>query len=489
MKHPDCHDRIIVPYTSVFILTLILLLMFLIPILALSGYSVPAADDFSFSCETHAAVQNGGSLFDIIAAAVRKSADVYKTWQGTFSAIVLMAFQPSIWGFRYYGLTAYLMIFSLTGSLFLFCFRIFTGVFHVSRSVSGIIASVVSIACTQFLPSANQSFYWYNGAVYYTFTYSVMLVLLTVAVGFASSGGVWRLVILALLSVLVGGSNYVTALFTCIFFSCLILVLLWIRDPKWKGLLFPFAVLLTAFILSIIAPGNAVRQALFTERPGPVSAILLSFAAAAKNIAQWADLRFLACILFLLPFLWDCAMQVEDFSFPFPVTVTVLSFCFLSSMFTPQIYALGSDGPDRLKNILFFSFVLFSVFDLFWWCGWLTRKKATEKDTKRGIGLIRFLVFSFAGIVCIACSVVFFHGTLTSVAALGEMRSGEAQAYYAQALERQAVLEDSAVTDCEFRPFDCFPYLLHFADMTEDPLSYENVDTSTFYGKNSIIVQ
>ena len=46
-----------------------------------------------------------------------------------------------------------------------------------------------------------------------------------------------------------------------------------------------------------------------------------------------------------------------------------------------------------------------------------------------------------------ACSLFLFRGSLTSAAALGELRSGEAQAYYAQALERQAILEDPAVQD------------------------------------------
>ena len=92
-------------------------------------------------------------------------------------------------------------------------------------------------------------------------------------------------------------------------------------------------------------------------------------------------------------------------------------------------------------------------------------------------------------LVCLLCSVVFFHGSLTSVVALGELRTGEAQDYYAEALERQVVLEDPAVEDCVFRPFENTPYLLFFADMTDDPASYENEDTATFYGKKSIVVK
>ena len=88
-----------------------------------------------------------------------------------------------------------------------------------------------------------------------------------------------------------------------------------------------------------------------------------------------------------------------------------------------------------------------------------------------------------------ACSLFLFRGSLTSAAALGELRSGEAQAYYAQALERQTILEDPNVQDCVFTPFRENPWLLYFGDMTDDPHSYENEDTATFYGKRSIVVK
>ena len=46
-------------YSLVFFLVLIFLFILLIPILFIAKYNVPSADDFSFSCETHAAVMNG----------------------------------------------------------------------------------------------------------------------------------------------------------------------------------------------------------------------------------------------------------------------------------------------------------------------------------------------------------------------------------------------------------------------------------------------
>ena len=138
-------NRLIIPYKAVFIILLILVVLLLIPLFVLAGYSVPAADDFSFSCETHAAYLRGGGLFSLIAAAAAKTAEVYESWQGTFSAVFLMAFQPSVWGFRFYFLTAWLMILPLAAGVFLLSLRVFSGIFESPKSLSGIVALVIVI--------------------------------------------------------------------------------------------------------------------------------------------------------------------------------------------------------------------------------------------------------------------------------------------------------------------------------------------------------
>jgi len=490
MKTEHSENCTLIPYTAVFCMLLALLILLLIPLFLLAGYAVPAADDFSFSCETHAAFQRGGGFFSMIAAAAGKTAEVYESWQGTFSAVFLMAFQPSIWGFRFYSLTTWIMVVPLVGSIFLICFRVFTGIFRAGKSLSGVIASVVAVACTQFLPSPNQAFYWYNGSVYYTLTFAMMLWFFSTLIAWLLKGGTWRIALLSVLGLVIGGNNYVTALLTVILLTTVLLGLLICRKKSAKALLIPFVFLLAAFAISAAAPGNAVRQAAFADHPGPVRAVLLSFCYALHGVRKWSDLRLLACLLVLFPFLWNAASGTRGCTFRLPGAVTLFSFCLLASMFTPHVYAIGFDGPGRLQNIYYYAFVLLLVFNFFWWCGWVRKKKPGNPDnTPSGIRLFPFLGFSCAALLTMACSVAFFGGSLTSAAALGELRSGEAQAYYVQALERQTVLENPDVKDCVFSPFRENPYLLFFGDMTDDPHSYENEDTATFYDKQSIVVK
>lgn len=295
-----------------------------------------------------------------------------------------------------------------------------------------------------------------------------------------------------LLAFIIGGNNYVTALLSVILFSALLVFLLFHHHHRAKPLLLPFFMLAVAFALNILAPGNAVRQAFFPLHPGPIEAIMLSFRFAAKKSVQWMDLRMISWFFALVPILLAGASEALERGsrFRWPLAVSFSSFCLFASMFTPHVYAIGFDGPGRIQDIYFDAFVLLLIFNLFWWFGWVLGKTSGKipLPTDGNTRLAPLIICWSAGLLCLFCSVFLFHGSLTSVAAIGELRSGEAQRYYAEALERQAVLEDATVEDCVFRPYQTTPYLLFFSDMSEDPTSYENEDAANFYGKSSIVI-
>ena len=475
---------------AVYILLLVVLAGLLSLMFSIARYDVPSADDFSFSCETHSAIKSGGNVYEIIQGAANKVAAVYSTWQGTFSAVFFMAFQPSIWGIEYYRFTTYLMVGFLVFSIFLLNSRLYSDCLHFNKYTSGIISVLSAIACTQFLPSPNQSFYWFNGSVYYTFAFSLMLCCIAAALGYYLSGGKWRIILISILCFLLGGNNFVTALSTAILFAGFLSFLCIKKDSRWKSLVIPFVFLLIAFAMNIAAPGNVVRKALFPNHPDAFEAILRSFRSAFLFLKKQMDLRVLSIILFLIPFLWQATGEVQAVSFPSPWMITALSFCFFAAMFTPQLYAMGGEGPDRLNNIIYFSMVILIVFDLTWWLAWIQNRLHGRFRYPAGeVPLSHLAAFAVASAASIMISVVCFNSSLASVAAFSSLRSGEAEAYYQEAMKRQIILENDTVSDCQFLPFEHRPYLLFFTDMGDDPLAYENQDTSTFYGKHSIIVK
>ena len=145
------------------------LLALVVPLLAVARYDVPCADDFSFGARAHLAYESTHSLLAAVSAAAEEASTAYGTWQGSFSAIFLMAIPPMGFGEQAYALTAWIMLAALIGGTFLFCAALFRRVFGTRRSVGVCAAALVCIIATQTPISPVQGFYWFNGAEIYTF--------------------------------------------------------------------------------------------------------------------------------------------------------------------------------------------------------------------------------------------------------------------------------------------------------------------------------
>ncbi|MDO5444093.1 MAG: DUF6056 family protein [Eubacteriales bacterium] len=488
MKHSG---KIKVNYSVICIVLLLCFVLSLIPILILSNYSAPFADDFSFSCETHAAVQAGEPVLRVLQAAVGKVIDVYYTWQGTFSGIFLMAFQPGIFGLQAYRWTAWIMLASLCAGVFFLFSAILSGLLGHPRSVSILSASAVLVICIQLMPSANQGLYWYNGAVYYTFTFGITLIAYAIAARYAVKGGFIRILILFFLSLIIGGSNYVTALLTSIIFLFLTVSLLISKNRRWKGYILPLFAVVISLALSAAAPGNSVRQAEFPDSPNAITAVLLSFKAAAFYCLKWISLPYIGMLIFIALFIWRSS-EKSDIKFQHAVLCSLFFFCIFSSMFTPHYYAEGTAGPDRLINILFYSFVILSALNLSVWCiafrNYYNRKKVHTEYSPDSISVIPVIAVSAAFVLSFGIGIISGNIHPTSVMALGELKNGEAETYYREISDRQIVLEDNSIQDCVFDPIVSQPYLLFSGDMSADPSDYTNEDACSFYHKKSIII-
>ncbi len=467
------------------LLALAALLLLLIPMLALGRYAVPAADDFGYSATAHHAYEASGSVLQAVRAAAVQAASTWYGWQGTFSGIFLMALQPALFSEGLYLLTPFVMLGALLLGVFSLCLALFDGLFRADRRAAVITAAAVCALCTQLPPSPVQGFYWWNGAIYYVFFHGVAMAAAALAIRLVRKGGRGRALLLVLLALLLGGGNYVTAL------SCVILALgglcltALLKTPGRRRLLLPVLALLLSFAFSAAAPGNAVRAMTVQESPGALEAIGLSFLAGAESIRGWLTLPLLGTLLFLAPILYRAAAEAE-FSFRFPALVTLFSYCLLSAMYCPPIYAGGSTGDLRLDNIVFFSFVLLAALNLFYWLGWAARKRP---GAGRSPSWRRLTALVTALLLVLSWGWYVRGHSLSSLAAAGLMRSGEAQAYRACADRRLTVLRDGSVRATPLEPFPSQPYLLYFEDISEDPDSWINVVMSIYYEKDSLWIQ
>lgn len=475
-----------ISYRIVFFVLLAALLLSLVPILTVSRYSVPCADDYSYGVNTHRAYVQTGSFSRTVAEACREVAEVYTGWQGTFSAVFLMSLQPAVFGEQYYCLGTWMMLASLIIGTFCFCLALFSCVFGLHRSISGIIAAVLSIVCVQLVPSPAQAFFWYNGSVYYTFFHGVMLAAFALGIRALQKQGPWRWCLLCLLAVFLGGGNYVTALSCAIAGVFAEALLIRKKDKSRLKFLIPLGFLLAAFFISIAAPGNAVRQAAVEHTPSAVKAVIHSFKDGAIYSVRWMSLPLFGALVFLLPVFWN-GVGGAAFQFRYPVLVTLFSYCLLSAMFCPSLYATNKEGDYRLLNIIYDTYVLLLVVNCCYWTGWLAMRASRKTERKEKLPLPAVLAVSM---VCLACCGIHVRsGGFTAVMAMGSMRSGEAQAYYACAQRRLALLHDENAKDVVLEEYPYQPYVFYFTDISTDPADWKNVSICEYYDKDSVVLQ
>lgn len=471
-------------YRLLLSLLLTALALSLIPLLAVGRYAVPCADDFSYGTMTHLSFVETGSFIQTVAAAGRTAANAYRVWQGTFSAIFLMALQPSVFGEGYYFLTPVIMLAALLAGSFMLCVTVGDRVFGLEKRLGGIVGAVAAMLSIQLIPSPVQGLFWYNGAIYYVFFHGLALLALALGIRLVLDGGLGRLILLSLLAFVLGGCNYVTALSCAILGAAGLLLLPLCGRRGWKRLILPFLMLLLSFGLSFLAPGNAVRQASVQHEPQALRAIVLSFASGAEFGLRWLSPPLLGSLMFLAPLFWHSLAGCR-FRFRFPALVSLFSYCLLSAMFCPPLYALGSNGDKRTLNIIYFTYLLLLIFNLLYWLGWLSmRRGRTEAQP-----ILRARPVLIAASLCLLCyGVGLFTGGYTSTMALGLLRSGDCVEYAACAQRRLELLNDPNARDVALEPYPCVPYLLYFDDITPDAADWRNVAVAEYYGKDSVVL-
>ena len=465
-----------------------ILLVFLIaevlPILSLSFYAHTALDDFSFGQHNAVALRNHTSL---LRSVLQTAKGYYGGWQGTFSAVALMSLVPSLFGEQFYFLTAFVMLGMLMFSTCKLSRTLAVRVLHAPAAAGWALSLTLLILSISLLPSPYEAFYWWNGAMFYTFFYGLMLLLLDqlllmyLSVDQKAMAG--HFVGAAALCVMVGGGNYVSALLA------VELCALWLIPVfrKRKHLRIPavilFIVLTACFACSVLAPGNAVRQATETGGYPPIEAILQAVLQAGEDFSAFFDPTI--CLFLLLGVLVFLRLMPEiSFDFRRPLAVQLLAFLIYASQHTPHLYAIGTSGPGRMQNIFFFSHLWLLFFSVFYWTGYIAKRFSL--NLRGRVLRVPALILSML-LICVATMQCIHHETAPAMA-LQTITDGSARAFDREMDRRTELYTDPAVQDVYLTPLQSKPEMLIEWDADPDSNSWINTAISNFYEKNSVLL-
>jgi hypothetical protein len=221
-KYRISYRHLAVFFSCVYVLSLI-------PMLVLAFYDFPSADDFSMALQPHLYFVETGNFFGTIVESLKKSWLVYSQYEGYFFSIILTCICPSIFGEFWYFLTPFLILGMLTFGVLYFFDALFVRVFGLDKDLSTAAGMVTLILMIQCMPQGSirtEAFYWYAGAINYSFTFGMAffwLGLLMRSVYDDSEKSRRRKLIWATFwGFWMGGANYMTALELAI---CSVLIL------------------------------------------------------------------------------------------------------------------------------------------------------------------------------------------------------------------------------------------------------------------------
>ena len=412
----------------------------------LGMYAVPQVDDFYYGSMTKHVWDRTHNYFQVIRAACTVVKQTYFDWQGTYSAIFMMALQPGIFGTEYYSISTPFLLFTLVVSIFYFLRMLMKHVIHGSTIEWLVISTVISTLCITFVPFPVEAFFWYNGAIYYTFFFSLALFLFGLVIQYWHAKGLVRCfsaVILCALCPLVAGGSYATALLSTVFLLFLS-AYMFLKKKTQPIVFFALLIMLGCLLVSILAPGNNNHTQMSR---GGISAVMIAVVRAVEYavlyISKWVQTPVLTLAGIIGIYAWGMVDSIH-FQFKYPLIICIASVLIIAIGFAPTFYTIEYVGPERLIDMQYYLFVLLLCGNVYYLVGWI--KKQVFKDINTDLFRINVLTRRLLPIALVGLFVLFcIPNTSKSLPrrAIAAMRDGTAQEYYSEVSEMLETCENA----------------------------------------------
>lgn len=475
---------------NILIVTIIITIALLIPILWVSFYTHPSADDFSYGINTINVINDEG-IIGLLQGSIKTLVHFYKTWQGTYSAIILFSLNPNVFGNNMYFLTTFIIIGMLFLGLYYFFKQCIYKILKLDKMTFWIFLLIFFLLAIETMPDKVQGLFWWNGASYYMIFFSLELIEIGLILKRYFIGKKTKLnyILLYLLIAIIGGGNFITALQQIILLFFLNIYLIFYK--KDKSAIPLLLISLISLGISAIAPGNAIRAAAVTGM-NPIKAIFLSFYYSLHKIFTWmTPLNFI--VLLVLTLLLFPTYKNSRLSFKYPLIVLIFIYCIFSAEFTPTLYSAANIGEGRLWNIMYISYLIFVVIGIYYIIGFI-RKQLIEKNifsknsSKNIISLVEeygaWIFLITLGLITI--NTYIDRESMATQQTYRLLKSNEAKIYDKEYKERVKILEDNSIKKVKFKSLSVYPYPIFYCEFSEDETSWLNKPIAKIYNKDYV---
>ena len=427
------------------VLSLIWVAVMLAPLLAMSFYAYPTHDDFPCVRLAAEAWAETGSFRAALQGAWEQAMYDYQTWQGTYVAMFVCAFQPMAFSMRLFWLAPFLTLTLLALSAWYLSRQLTRCVFKGDLCVCAVFYAALMTLLLQYVPGIRELVYW-QSAIQYTMSLVVGMPLigLLLRLHFQPCRPLcraWRCAAVVFCAVALGGLPYPLALSGAVGLALAAAWCLLRRSPARTASLLAFLGVTASLIVVVLAPGNAVRQERVGESLAPAAAIIHSLAECLRCTGEWFGPQLPGLALVLAALLWT-RLKNSPLRFRRPGWVSLFSLGVLAAGFVPPIFATGVDSYrlDRILGSLYLLYAVLALLNLIYWLGWFAQRRAASPLPE---GVRCWQLCLCAGLLAWG---LFATGAVLATPTLGACYSlvtGEAARYHTEMLARENALAEA----------------------------------------------
>lgn len=446
-------------------IVLFLALLIIGPLIYLSFFTYPSADDFSYAV-----------IFKEMSFS-EKQKEIYLTWSSRYFATAALSLSPLNFGsIHYYGVLS-------IASLLLFYFGL---VYLLKRTVAVqyinycFLSALLLCVYVLFLPAICENFYWFPSVITYFVPSALMLFLLGNTLESYNYSTLKHTITSTILIVIIGGSNEL--LIGGVFLWLGTLLCFYYYDYRKINYNYLWLLFITTLILGIIffAPGNDVRSNVINAAHSMsfFEVLKLSFYRLFVHFLKYATWIFLLFIFLNTYFRSKVNFHIKINNFKLFLAMSV----FLWICIFITINALKAIHPYRVENLFYFISFVFLYF--------LSILVISKLQITFNKNTYLFLIVSIIALFVFPLITNEFKNNLQII--YTDIFDGKAKDYKNQFLERDSFLKKYALSKselpCKVSKIKNRPETLFLNDVKKDPKHFINESVALYYGINVIVL-
>lgn len=370
------------------------------PSLWMTRYTYPVQDDFHYAFYAKELMKQGYSLPRM---AWIKTVDYYKTFCGCYTSSFLGYLMSGIINCNITGIRVY-EFFSMI-VFFLSCWCFFDAFWVKLLGFQGEQRNrlyLLLMVCIHgmFYFAEQEDYYWFITSVQYLTILSMILFGITSfiqAFKYKKNNEdlkykrkkIGFLLLAGILGFLGSGAALNIAFLCCIFYFLLSVYLIFFQKEKWYDVIPVFIVTMIGLVINGVAPGNYIRSGGSKGIGALQEALAKSFQYTwERNVSLLQNPIFWGVMILVFGIMVShIRTKKSSYTFPMPVTFTIILFGLTAFMIFPVVLGYGYDVYWIMCRSNFISDFVIYVFYFcaaFYWAGWLqTQEIFEEKKLKR----------------------------------------------------------------------------------------------------------